>query len=301
MDRKAEIKKTVILAVLIFVVLISLLIAAIVGDAENFSLFGDKELVYVSDDTLSRLVSKTIIENCDINVQSSECVGEGHIILGTDSQSDTITVYTLTRYGAYAFENGEFVRLAGRDVLPVVMTFGVSDGDQFELLSYDYPSDDTFVDDANRLFPKKYRDTLQVPSDENLASLAEQETAYAVNYLASIGRDAQIAVYGDEVPVGMINKQPLALLGATADALSTITERYPNNPLWNGNREMMEGDVRYVYESLYIEESGKIQVSKYPYGTQDYVYCELVDIETGKVSVPYEEPAEDIQPEQQEQ
>lgn len=54
-------------------------------------------------------------------------------------------------------------------------------------------------------------------------------------------------------------------------------------PYWVGNREIIENDIRYVYQKDYDKSSKKIIYSKYEYENQNNIIEKIIiDAETGK-------------------
>lgn len=75
--------------------------------------------------TLDQAVAAAIFEeNRYIYPQGSEAYGEGHRLLGQEETENTAVVYALTMYGAYQFQDGNFVKNGGTGVLPVVIQMG---------------------------------------------------------------------------------------------------------------------------------------------------------------------------------
>jgi hypothetical protein len=205
-----------------------------------------------------------------------ECIGEGHIILGYDEKSDITTVYALTMYGEYGFEDGNFVKVSGSGIIPAVFSFtNTKDGLVFSKIQY--PEDgERYGESIKKLFPLTYRNRALSPSDSDRQDLTSQERAYAASYLKQIGRDAVIGDYGD------FKHTLLTDVGVSVEVSNmTCGKQYANYPMWIGNREALENGTRYVYEMSYNKESHEIDFKKYEYNTKNIVELIRLDSITG--------------------
>lgn len=210
---------------------------------------------------------------------SGECTGEGHIILAQKERSGVTTVYALTMYGEYGFENGNFVKVSGSGTIPAVFTFKGSDG-ALVCTKIEYPEDGSEnTKSIKKMFPSKYQDRALSPSDNDMQGLQAQERAYAASYLKKIGRDAVIGDYGD------FEHTLLTDVGVSVDVSNSINDKlFANYPMWIGNREALENGVRYVYEMSYNKEAHEIDFTKYEYGTHKIVVRTRLNSTTGKIT-----------------
>jgi beta-lactamase regulating signal transducer with metallopeptidase domain len=89
---------------------------------------------------LDEAVRSAFLKDNQTGYLSGECAGEGHILLGQKEKSGIITVYVLTMYGEYGFEDGNFVKVSGSGIIPAVFTFTYSDGG-LVCTKIEYPED----------------------------------------------------------------------------------------------------------------------------------------------------------------
>ncbi|MEA4815226.1 MAG: M56 family metallopeptidase [Oscillospiraceae bacterium] len=231
------------------------------------------------DSPLDEALSAAFLKDNKTSHIRGECVGEGHIILGSETLSGVTKVYTLTMYGEYGFEDGNFVKVSGTGIIPAVFTFTDS-GDGLVCTEILYPEDGSaYAKSIKKMFPSEYQERALQPSDGDMQDLVSQERAYAASYLKEIGRDATIGDYGDfehtlltdvGVPVGVSNSiinNPL----------------FSDYPIWIGNREKLENGVRYVYQVSYDKTATEIVFTKYEYDTNKIVECTRKNYITGQI------------------
>lgn len=139
---------------------------------------------------IDEAVSRAILDEENNKYYSGECKGEGHIILGSEKKTvngtDMLTVYALTMYGEYEFQDGNFVKVSGRGSLPTVLTYRIDENGGYILEDYQTIDSKDFADSAQELFPKKYWDDCIAPKEEQIEELERQEQAYAAAYLKEI-------------------------------------------------------------------------------------------------------------------
>ncbi len=84
---------------------------------------------------------------------------EGHVILGTEIQGNTTTVYALSSYDWFALENGELKNISGATRVPSVLTFLKNDRGEYVLQSFQEPlGGNEFARSVQKMFPKKFLD-----------------------------------------------------------------------------------------------------------------------------------------------
>lgn len=213
----------------------------------------------VPDEVLSRIVGDAIISDGENIYITGECSGEGHRILGAGESDGRLTVYALTMFGSYRFQNDMFVKISGSGVVPAIMTFE-KDGDGYRLLEVRYPDDG--YDNINcirEMFPAEYRDEATDQSTETENELSLQERAYAEAYLESLGREAEIGECYD------MDLSLLTDLGVSSSVANTLMNdvRLADYPSWVGTLETVEDGVRYVYSLSYDEKAQQITYRKY--------------------------------------
>ena len=236
--------------------------------------------------TLEKAVSAAILENNRYRYsQDREAFGEGHKLLGQEETKTTATVYALTMYGTYQFQDGNFVKAGGTGVVPVVIQMAKEPDGAYVALRYREPEDGTgYTESIQEMFPKNLWEQCLSTSDRDRDDLTTQERAWAESYLAQLGREAVIGDYGDfphtilteaGVPVEVSNA-----LGNTRDFALDDPARFA--PSWLGNIERLEDGERYIYEQSYDEENREIRFSKIRYETGEIVSQTVYDGMTGK-------------------
>ena len=149
----------------------------------------------------------------------------------------TATVYALTMYGEYGFQDGNFVKVSGTGVIPTVITFSIDKDGKLFVESYQMPEDgDGYGESIGRLFPKDLQFQCLHIDTEIANKLKSQEKEYAAKYLESIGRSAIIGEYGDfEHPL-------LTDFGVSVEVSNMMigNKKIANYPFWVGNLERLE-------------------------------------------------------------
>ncbi len=275
----AEKRKTVLIAVLIFVLLVSMFIYATLNDNDNFSLFGGadgSEIIYVADDTLDRIVSRAIF---DSNKRvGGETNGEGHLVLGTENDGEILTVYALTQYGEYEFKNSNLVRTSDAVILPAVLKYRISGTETYNFFSIEYPQEgENYADSVRALFPEKYVSRILTVSPDDADILSDIEEIYADVYLESIGRSADI---GEPQDFDYIY---LSDIGIPDEVTSLIYASYPEYPTYIGTLEVLTDGIHYVYETGYNSEENTISLKTYEYGKGDLAVTTKIDATTGLI------------------
>lgn len=227
-------------------------------------------------DDLDRALSQALLQKNQGRYYRGECIGEGHIILGKEEKSGVTTVYALTMYGEYGFENKNFVKVSGSGVIPAVFTFESSQNG-LACTGLEEPEDGArYGESIRRLFPPEYRDGALSHSDSDAQDLKSQERAYAASYLKKIGRKAPIGDYGD------FEHTLLTEAGVSVEVSNGINDKlYASYPMWIGTREALENGIRYVYELSYNEKEREIVFKKYEYDTNRVVESTRLDSVTG--------------------
>ncbi len=233
---------------------------------------------YPGQNDLDEAVKSALLKENQGHYLSGECIGEGHLILGQDEKSDITTVYALTMYGEYGFEDGNFVKVSGSGIIPAVFTF-TNTKDSLVCTKIQYAEDGGgYGESIRRMFPPAYQNRALSPSDSDRQDLTSQERAYAASYLKKIGRDAVIGDYGD------FKHTLLTDVGVSVEVSNlTCGKLYANYPMWIGNREALENGTRYVYEMSYNQDAHAIDFKKYEYNTNKIVEFIRLDSITGEI------------------
>ena len=275
---RTEKYKTPVIAILIFVLLMSLLVYATLNDNDNFSLFGGadgSEIMYVADDTLDRIISRAIL---DSNTRTGgETNGEGHLVLGTENDKEILTVYALTQYGEYEFKNSHLVRTDNAVVTPAVIRYRISGNETYNFLNIVYPDADDYTNSVNALFPEKYVSRVLSVSSDDADILKDIEEIYAKVYLQTINRHADVGEPDD------FDYIYLSDIGISEDVISAMKTNYSQYPTYIGSLEKLSDNIRYVYETSYNSAENTITLKTYEYGKNDLAQVISLDAATGLV------------------
>ena len=225
---------------------------------------------------LSRLVGDAIIADNSSSYLDGECSGEGHKILGYSKTGNRLTVYALTMFGNYGFQNDMFTKVSGSGVIPAVLTFEKT-GEAYNLLDIEYPRDGTeYVKSIMQMFPLKHR-IAALNCDAAHDKLKAQEQNYAKEYLIGIEREAEIGEFRD---LDVVLLTDLGVSVPVSNKLSGCRE-LADYPFWVGTTEHLDNGVRYVRSLSYDEEAGQIIYTTVEKGTGVVTECFVFDAATG--------------------
>lgn len=197
-----------------------------------------------------------------------ECFGEGHIILGTEKNDHSTKIYTLTMVGYYGFVNNNFEKISGSGIIPAVVTLKNNND-----VTIEYPKDGAYYSSSiKEMFPLKYHSRIFGSNDsdskDDRKNLTEQERAYAKEYLKKIGRKAEI---GDSSDFDHILLTDLGVSVEVSNELEDFYKAHSYYPYFIGTKEIIEDDVRKVYEMSYHEKQKEIKFTKYTYDAKEIV------------------------------
>lgn len=244
---------------------------------ENADARKDQEPVF----NLDEAVGQAVLSYYKDLYMGMECTAEGHEILDYDQEQDgQVTVYALTMYGEYGFEDNCLVKGAGSGVIPAVMKFSYDKTDGYVLKEYQKSEDDSDRQQwIQSMFPGALWESCSSFDEEVTAALAKQEQAYAEQYLLKLGREAPIGKDADS------ERQVLTDAGVSVEVsnkLFELDEQLENYPYWIGSQEELEGGVRYVYELALAEETEEIVYTKTEYDTDEVIEQFRFDMHTGE-------------------
>ena len=224
------------------------------------------------------LVSNAIFSENQGKYTGEECRAEGHQILEMKESGNRVTVYALTMYGEYQFQDGNFVKEAGSGAIPTVLTFAADAKEEYSLESYKMPEDGSgYLESVHKLFPEHLWETCISPSDEIRDSLRKQERAYATEYLKSLGRQAAIGEYGDFADPLLTEN------GISVEVSNRLSENkaIAGYPFWIGSLERLELGVRYVYRMDLDQENRKIILTKTAADSGEAAETHVFDADSG--------------------
>ncbi len=240
----------------------------------------------VRAESLEEAVAAAILEYRRYSyAQDREVFGEGHKLLGQEETDTTVTVYALTIYGTYQFQDGNFVKCGGTGVIPAVLQMVKEPDGAYVAVRFQYPEDGGgYTESIQRMFPKELWDLCQSPSAQDQDDLKMQEQAYAEAYLKQIGREVVVGDYGDFshtllTEVGV----PVEVSNALSDTRNfALDDPARFAPSWLGNIERLEEGERYLYEQSYDKDKKEIRFSKIRYETGETVAQSIYDGLTGE-------------------
>ena len=235
--------------------------------------------------SLDDALGLAVLEYNEEFFDQGEVAGEGHILLGkdgSDSNGEQIC-YTITCYGRYEFEDGNFVCCAGNSAIPCVIRLMINEEGEYNTVSYEpAPDGSNFVDWIKDNFPEKYWSRCITVEDDDRNELERQQRSYAEEYLSTIGReDVEVGDYSD------FEHAIFTDVGVSVDVSNAMLDVQSgdnfekNCPYWIGEREVIEEDVRYTYKTEYDKKKGQIIFSKTEYDTGNEVEKSVYDAKTG--------------------
>ncbi len=233
----------------------------------------------ISDDTeeskLDTAIREAIlIENIG-DYLSGECQGIGYKIIETFEDNGVLSVYALTEYVEYGFQDGVLVNVSGTNP-KVFMRFEQTESGNYELIFYtrlDLFSDLSEEEVEQLLEPLNETGKSYVYTDEDLQKVRAQADEDAAAYLKSINRAASVGVRTEH------KGNLLTDLVSDTDLLMELSkdETYSLYPEWTGTQERIENGVRYIYQTEY--DNQQIIFSKILFDTNETVERQVIDIQ----------------------
>ena len=217
--------------------------------------------------------------------KAGETQGEGHILMDKEEPDENgeIKCYVLETFGAYEFQDGNFVRCAGSGVIPAVVTVKANDDGTYEFVSIVEAEDGSnFVDSIKENFPEKLWSRCITIEDDDRNELNKQDRAYAEEYLSTIGReDAEIGDYSDFEHTLLTDE------GVSVEVSNKMMDVQSGDgfeffcPMWIGDREVLDENVRYTYKTEYDKKKNVITFSKVLYESGEVLESSTYDAKTG--------------------
>ena len=169
-----------------------------------------------------------------------ELAAEGHVILGVETNENVVTVYSLSNYGQFGFENGIFTLVGGAFRIPAMIIFSKNNQEEYVLQDYQEPESGSGNSQSiKKMFPEKFLDDITNTAKYD-DEISRQLEVQAMEYLQRIGRNAKVSV-------DYVEK---ALITINTEASNKLLEIMPDFfPYWLGTIERLENGVRYVYET----------------------------------------------------
>lgn len=235
----------------------------------------------IPDDTEESLLNTAIreaifAENIG-NYLPGECQGVGYKIMETFEDDGVLSVYALTEYVEYGFQDGVLVNISGTNP-KVLMRFEQMESGNYKLIFYtrlDLFSDLSEKEIEQLLEPLNKAGRSYVYTDEDLQKVRAQADEDAIAYLKSINRVADVGVRSEH------KGNLLTDLVSNPDLLMELSkdETYSLYPEWTGTQERIENNIRYIYQTEYDEVLQQIVFSKILFDNNKTVERQVIDIQ----------------------
>ncbi len=235
----------------------------------------------ISDDSeenqLDTAIREAIFAENIGNYLPGECQGVGYKIIETFEEDGVLSVYALTEYVEYGFQDGVLVNVSGTNP-KVLMRFEQMESGNYKLVFYtrlDLFSDLSEKEIEQLLEPLNKTGKSYVYTDEDLQKVRAQADEDAVAYLKSINRVADVGVRTEH------KGNLLTDLVPNTDLLMELSkdETYSLYPDWIGTQERIENSIRYIYQTEYDEVLKQIIFSKILFDTNETVERQVIDIQ----------------------
>lgn len=233
-------------------------------------------------DPLVEAITAAIIGQNQGKYLPGECYGVGYKIIETIEVDDTLSIYALTEYAEYRFEDDVFVSISGSNP-NVLMCFSRTEDAKLDLIFYtrldifsDLPEEE--IEALLKPLSDSGKDYLY--TEQDLLEVRAQADEDAAEYLKSIGRIAEIRVRQEH------DGQRLEELALNEDFVMELLkdEELSLYPYWTGTTERIEDGVRYIYQTAFNEEKQEITYTKIEYGTDKVVNIIAAYVQNGTVT-----------------
>lgn len=251
------------------------------SSVQESSLQADGDSANQDTDPLPDAIKNAIINENRGKYLPGECYGVGYKIIETFEEGDMISVYALTEYVEYWFEDGIFVNISGTN--PKVLMRFQRAGNNYELADYtrlDIFSGLSDEELQSLMEPLKETGKTYLFTDRDLQEVRAQADEYAAEYLRSINRAAPVGVRQEH------EGQRLDDLIEDKDLLDRLfkDDELGRYPYWTGTTERLEDGVRYVYKTEFDQDSQMILYTKSEYGSEQIVESVKADVRRGTLA-----------------
>ena len=233
-------------------------------------------------DPLADAITAAIVEQNQGKYLSGECYGVGYKIIETSEEDDILSIYALTEYVEYRFEDSVFVSISGTNPR-VLMRFRKTEDESYDLIFY------TRLDILSDL-PEEEIEALLQPlidsgkdyfyTEQDLQEVRAQADEDAAEYLSSINRIAEIGIcqeHDGQLLEELVSDEDLVMELLKDDELNL----YPN---WTGTTERIEDGERYIYQTAFDEERQEIVYTKIEYSTNNVIKSIVVDVQNETIT-----------------
>lgn len=250
-----------------------------VSDVENNNDISVSRDVPISDDTEESLLDTAMREAIFTenfgNYLPGEFQGIGYKIIETFEDDGVLSVYALSEYVEYGFQDGVFVNVSGTNP-KVLMRFEQMESGNYELIFYtrlDLFSDLSEGEIEQLLEPLNKTGKSYVFTNKDLQEVRTQADEAAIVYLKSINRVADVGERENH------KGKLLTDLVSNEDLILEVIKEYSLYPEWTGTQERIENNIRYIYQTEYDEVLQQIIFSKILFDTNEIVERQVIDVQ----------------------
>ena len=234
-------------------------------------------------DPLGEAIKAAIVEQNKDKYLPGECYGVGYKIIETFEEGDVLSVYALTEYVEYRFQDNVFVNISGTNP-KVLMRFRKTEDKNYDLIFY------TRLDLFSDLPEEKIEELLQplaetgndyIYTEQDIQEVRAQADEDAAEYLRSINRIAEVGVRQDhdgKLLEELVSDQTILMELFKDDEMCLYPE-------WTGTTERIENGERYIYQTVFDEERQEIIYTKIEYGTNTVIKTIAVDVQNGRIKL----------------
>ena len=229
-------------------------------------------------DLLSEAIREAIVEANKGSYLPGECQGVGYKIMETFEEDGVLSVYALTEYIEYGFQDNVFVNISGTNP-KVLMRFRITENNNYDLIFY------TRLDLLSDLSEEELEELMQplaetgkdyLYSEQDMREVRAQADEEAAEYLRSINRTDC---------VGNRQDHEGRLLEEIVSDESLLQELFKDEelsdyPNWLGTSERVENEERYIYKTSFDEEKQEITYTKIEYDTGAIIESIVVDVQS---------------------
>ena len=238
--------------------------------------------IITESDPLAEAITAAIVEQNQGKYLPGEYYGVGYKIIETFEEDDILSIYALTEYVEYRFEDNVFVNISGTNP-KVLMRFRQTEDNNYNLIFY------TRLDIFSDL-PEEELEALVQPlidsgndyiyTEQDLQEVRAQADEGAAEYLKSINRIAEIGVRQEH------NGQLLEELVSDESLLKELfkDDEMSLYPDWTGTTERIENGERYTYQTVFDEERQQIIYTKIEYSSNSVVKSIVVDVQNKTIT-----------------
>ncbi len=202
------------------------------------------------------------------------CKFIGYKIIETFEDNGVLSVYALSEYVEYGFQDDVFVNVSGTNP-KVLMKFCQTESGNYKLIFYtrlDLLSNLSEEEIEQLLEPLNKAGKSYIFTDIDLKEVRAQADKAAAAYLNSINRAANVGERENH------EGKLLTDLVSNEDLILEILKEYPLYPEWTGSQERIENSIRYIYQTEYDKTLQQIIFSKILLDTNEIVEQQVIDV-----------------------